>query len=161
MSFSKGGASRRGFLLGAAPAIARWLAIAFCAALLGASSAAHHGSQGYDFSGPRKTLKGIVTRFAWENPHVQLYVDVKDDKGNVVNWAMELNNPGNLVSAGWTHASVKPGDEVSVTFNPGLGGKPIGICVDVALADGHTLHSSQGCTQVKQGTFDDLYPQAK
>lgn len=124
-----------------------------------ASAAAHHGSQGYDFTGPKKTLKGSVSRFAWQNPHAQLYVDVKDEKGNVVNWAMELNNPGNLVGMGWTHSSVKAGDEVTITFNPGLNGKPIGICVDVAFADGHVLHSSQGCTQSKEGTFEKLYPQ--
>jgi hypothetical protein len=122
-------------------------------------AAAHHGSQGYDFSGPRKTLKGTVTRFAWENPHAQLYLDVKDDKGNVVNWVMELNNPGNLVGLGWTHSSIKAGDVVTVTFNAGLNGKPIGICADVVFADGRKLHSSQGCTDTNQGTFDKLYPQ--
>jgi len=135
------------------------IATLVCAVIFSLPAAAHHGSQGYDFSGPKKTLKGTVTRFAWQNPHAQLYVDVKDDKGNAVNWAMELNNPGNLVGMGWTHSSIKAGDEVTVTFNPGLNGKPVGICVDVAFADGHVLHSSQGCTQVKEGTFEKLYPQ--
>src|ERR1700730_9089369 len=77
---------------------------------------AHHGSQGFDFDGPRKTLKGTVARFAWQNPHAQIFVDVKDDGGNVVTWVMELNNPGNLVAEGWTHSSMKAGDEVTVTF---------------------------------------------
>jgi len=122
-------------------------------------AAAHHGSQGYDLTAPRKTLKGTVTRYAWQNPHAQLYLDVKDDKGNVVNWAMELNNPGNLVGLGWTHSSVKAGDEVSVTFYPGKEGRPIGICVDVMFADGRKLHSSQGCSGEQEGTFRELYPQ--
>ena len=134
-----------------------WSLVMICA---GASSA-HHGSQGYDFNGPKKTLKGTVSRFAWQNPHAQLYVDAKDDKGAVVTWALELNNPGNLVGAGWTHASLKVGDEVTATFNPGLDGNPIGICVDVVFADGRKLHSSQGCGQVKNGTFEELYPQDK
>jgi hypothetical protein len=121
--------------------------------------AAHHGSQGYDMSGPRKTLKGTVTRFEWANPHAQIYLDVKDEKGNVVNWAMELNNPGNLVGLGWTHSSIKAGDVISVSFNPGKEGRPIGICVDVLFADGHKLHSSQGCTSGEEGTFEKLYPQ--
>ena len=138
---------------------ARIFTTLLCTAILCLPAAAHHGSQGYDFSGPKKTLKGTVTRFAWQNPHAQLYIDVKDEKGNAVNWAMELNNPGNLVGMGWTHSSVKTGDDVTVTFNPGLNGRPVGICVDVAFADGHVLHSSQGCTQVKEGTFDKLYPQ--
>jgi hypothetical protein len=127
--------------------------------ILGVPAAAHHGSQGYDFTGPRKTLKGTVTKFAWENPHAQLYLDVKDEKGNVVNWVMELNNPGNLVGLGWTHSSIKAGDQVTVTFNPGLNGKAIGICTDVVFTDGRKLHSSQGCTDIKEGTFEKLYPQ--
>jgi hypothetical protein len=106
---------------------------------------AHHGSQGFDFLVPRKTLKGTVTRFAWQNPHAQIFIDVKDDDGHVASWVMELNNPGNLVAEGWTHTSVKPGDEVTVTFNPGKEDRPIGICVDVFFADGRKLHASQGC----------------
>ena len=127
----------------------------------GVPALAHHGSQGYDLSGQRKTLKGTVTRFAWENPHAQIYLDVKDDKGGVVTWAMELNNPGNLVTLGWNHSSVKVGDAVTVTFFPGKEGRPIGICVDVLFADGHKLHSSQGCSGEQEGTFKELYPQAK
>lgn len=116
---------------------------------------AHHGSQGYDYSVPRKMLKGTVAQFAWQNPHSQIYLDVKDDKGNVVSWAMELNNPGNLVGLGWTHSSVKAGDEVTVTFNPGKNGRPVGICVDVLFADGRKLHSTQGCIG-KLGSYDEL-----
>ena len=121
---------------------------------------AHHGSQGYELSGSRKTLKGTVTRFAWQNPHAQIFADVRDDKGNVVNWAMELNNPGNLVGLGWNHSSVKAGDDVTLTFFPGKEGKPVGICVDVVFADGHKLHSSQGCSGEQEGTFKELYPQS-
>ena len=122
---------------------------------------AHHGSQGYDLNAPRKTLKGTVTRYAWANPHAQIYLDVKDDKGGVVNWAMELNNPGNLVGLGWTHSSIKAGDEITVTFYPGKEGRPVGICVDVAYADGRKLHSSQGCSGEQEGTFKELYPRDK
>ena len=129
-------------------------------AMICGPAVAHHGSQGYDLNS-RKTLKGTVSRYAWQNPHAQIYVDVKDDKGNVVTWAMELNNPGNLVGLGWTHSSVKAGDEVTVTFSPGKEGRPVGICVDVLFADGHKLHSSQGCSGEQEGTFKELYPQDK
>ena len=105
---------------------------------------AHHGSQGYDFT-KRITLKGIVSQFVWANPHCQIYLDVKDDKGKVVNWAVELNNPGNLIRLGWTHTALKEGDEVTLTFSPGKEDKPVGICADVVFADGRKLHSSQGC----------------
>jgi hypothetical protein len=105
---------------------------------------AHHGSQGYDFN-KRITVKGVVTRFVWANPHCQIYLDAKDGKGAVINWGVELNNPGNLVRLGWTHVAVKEGDEVTLEFNPGKDDKPVGICVDVFFPDGRKLHSSQGC----------------
>lgn len=120
--------------------------IALALSLLGFCGpvAAHHGSQGYDFS-KRVTLKGTVSRFVWANPHSQIFLDVKDDKGTVVNWAVELNNPGNLVRLGWTHVALKSGDEVTLVFNPGKEGKAVGICADVLFPDGRKLHSTQGC----------------
>jgi hypothetical protein len=105
---------------------------------------AHHGSQGYDFT-KRISVKGTVSRFVWANPHCQIFLDARDDKGKVINWGVELNNPGNLVRLGWTHVALKEGDVVTLVFNPGKDDKPVGICVDVIFLDGRKLHSSQGC----------------
>jgi len=135
--------------------LARSLVLAISLAIACGPALAHHGAVGYDYSVPRKTLKGTVEQFTWQNPHTLLLLDVKDDKGNVVVWTMELNNPGNLVELGWTHSSLKPGDEVTVTFNPAKS-KPNGICVDVLFADGRKLHSSQGCVQGNLKSFDEL-----
>jgi hypothetical protein len=107
---------------------------------------AHHGSQGYDLT-RRITVKGSVSQFVWANPHCQIYLDAKDDKGKVVSWAVELNNPGNLVRLGWTHVALKDGDDVTLVFNPGKEGKLVGICADVFFPDGRKLHSTQGCGQ--------------
>jgi hypothetical protein len=112
--------------------------------VLGAPAVAHHGSQGYDFK-RRVTVKGTVSQFVWANPHCQIFLDAKDDKGKVVNWGVELNNPGNLIRLGWTHTALKEGDDVTLQFNPGLDNKPVGICADVFFPDGRKLHSSQGC----------------
>jgi len=116
---------------------------------------AHHGAVGYDYSAPRKTLKGTVEQFTWQNPHSLLLLDVKDENGKIAVWTLELNNPGNLVELGWTHSSLKPGDEITVTFNPAKS-KPNGICVDVMFPDGRKLHSSQGCVSDNLKSFDEL-----
>ena len=105
---------------------------------------AHHGSQGYDFT-KRISVKGTVSRFVWANPHCLIFLDAKDDKGKVVNWGVELNNPGNLIRLGWTHNSLKEGDGVTLEFHPGKDDKPVGICADVFFPDGRKLHSTQGC----------------
>jgi hypothetical protein len=61
------------------------------------------------------TLKGVVTQVAWTNPHVRFYVDVKDDKGKVVNWDLELQSVNTLTRAGWDRHALKVGDQVTVT----------------------------------------------
>src|SRR4051794_18343587 len=50
---------------------------------------AHHSAAAtYDTSKP-VTLKGVVTKLDWKNPHVYYYIDVTDPAGNVMNWAIE------------------------------------------------------------------------
>src|SRR6476620_7709500 len=54
----------------------------------------------YDINQPI-TLTGTLTAIEWTNPHTHFYVDVKDAKGNVVNWKFEGYNPSVLVRTGW------------------------------------------------------------
>jgi hypothetical protein len=99
---------------------------------------AHHGAAAYDTT--RKiTLKAIVTEWFWANPHCFLKFDAKDDKGNVVHWAVEASNPADMVNLGWSKQSFKPGDEVTVTFEPVKNGQPIGRIEQVVLASGQIL----------------------
>ena len=75
---------------------------------------AHHSfAAEYDSKKP-VSLKGIVTKVDWMNPHVYFYMDVTDEKGNVVNWALEMGPPGLLSRSGWTRNTMKVGDEVTV-----------------------------------------------
>jgi Family of unknown function (DUF6152) len=88
---------------------------------------AHHGTgASYDNSKPTQ-LKGIVTEFVWANPHAQLYFNVKDAKGNVVEWAGELNSPGVLRQQNWTKTTFKAGDEITITVFPSKAGTPVGV----------------------------------
>src|SRR5256885_14964643 len=73
-----------------------------CASLL-----AHHGNVAYDEQHPI-TIAGNVTEFVWSNPHCQIYLDVKDQKGSAVPWSVESQSPGILRRNGWSRASIKP-----------------------------------------------------
>jgi hypothetical protein len=83
--------------------------------LLGAPAArAHHSfAAEYDSKKP-VTLKGIVTKIDWMNPHVYFYLDVTDESGKVTNWGLEMGPPNGLQRAGWTRNTMKVGDEVVV-----------------------------------------------
>jgi acyl-coenzyme A thioesterase PaaI-like protein len=94
------------------------LAVALAVATLEASPPAHaHHSFAaqYDASKPI-TLTGKVTKVEWTNPHVYVYVDVRDDKtGAVVNWALEIGGgPNSLIRQGWSRDSLKTDDVVTV-----------------------------------------------
>ncbi|HTR35158.1 MAG TPA: DUF6152 family protein [Bryobacteraceae bacterium] len=75
---------------------------------------AHHSfSAEYDSKKP-VTLKGIVTKVEWMNPHVYFYLDVTDESGNIINWALEMGPPNGLERSGWTRHTMNIGDEVIV-----------------------------------------------
>ena len=99
---------------------------------------AHHGAAAYDTE-KKVTMKVTVTEWFWANPHCFLKFDAKDDKGNVVHWAVETSNPSDMVNLGWSKSTFKPGDEVTVTFIPVKNGAPIGRIQEVVLANGQTL----------------------
>jgi len=106
---------------------------------------AHHASgSAYDYKNKIVT-RAVVTELVWTNPHAQLYFDVKNEKGEVVNWGVELNSPGNLIKLGWTKGTFKPGDEIVVQFVPSKEERPYGTCGDFVKADGKKYHNGQGC----------------
>ena len=107
-----------------------------------ASVLAHHGNAAYDEQHPI-TITGNVTEFVWSNPHCQIYLDVKDQKGNVVSWSVESQSPGILRRNSWTRDSVKSGDHIAVTLVPAKSGAPVGFSGEktgkIVFDDGHVL----------------------
>jgi hypothetical protein len=75
---------------------------------------AHHGTASYDTK-TVVTVKGTMTEFRFVNPHVQLYFDVKNDKGEVEKWQAELTAPNKLSRAGWDKHTLKPGDSITAS----------------------------------------------
>ncbi len=97
------------------------LAILVGLALVPLPGFAHHGSSAYDFT-KLITMKVTVTGLEWGNPHCILKFDVKDEKGAVTPWSLEMYNPLWMARAGWSKDTLKPGDEIEVTFHPAKNG---------------------------------------
>jgi len=104
---------------------------------------AHHGSAAFDV-GKQLTMKGTVTEWFWANPHCFLQYDVKGDDGKSVHWIAETSNPPDMVNAGWSKTSLKPGDQVTITVEPVKSGKPVAHLLEVKLADGKVLSAWGG-----------------
>ena len=117
----------------------RTFAMGVGALLISTSALAHHGRALIFDAKKEVTVKGTVTQFVWFNPHIQIGIDGVDDKGVRRHWLIEASSTGYLSQRGWTKKSLKPGETVTVTFNPGLKGTLTGDLVKVLLPDGKEL----------------------
>jgi hypothetical protein len=95
-------------------------------ALFSGPAMAHHGVAGYDMT-KTITLHGTVTKFDWSNPHVVVYLDAKNDAGELQHWTIEFASPVHMVRAGWSKSSMKTGDDISIDTHPSRNGAPVGI----------------------------------
>ena len=104
---------------------------------------AHHGTANYDTT-KSITVKGPVTNFQFINPHVTIAMDVKDDKGTVVNWQGALTSPNRLTRTGWSKDTLKNGDVISISGFPAKSGAPEIWIQKVVLANGQELETGGG-----------------
>lgn len=82
------------------------------------------------------TLKGVITKVEWTNPHISLSIDVKDAKGEVTNWALVGDPPEALIHSGLSRDKLKVGDEITVTAYKAKDGKNIAHGREVIFSDG-------------------------
>jgi hypothetical protein len=99
---------------------------------------AHHGTSAYDTT-KLTTVKGTVTDFQFNNPHVMISVETKDDKGKVEMWISEANSPNVLTRHGWDRDIIKKGDQITIIGNrPKNGAKTLRL-QKVVLSNGQEL----------------------
>jgi Family of unknown function (DUF6152) len=111
-----------------------------CGALIAALPLVAHHELRAEFDDHKPVaLRGIVTRFDWNNPHALLYLDVKDAGGDTVNWAVEWASPIDLRKAGWTREAVKVGDSVTIEAWLARDGSKLASGRTIVLASGKRL----------------------
>ena len=112
------------------------LIIALSVLLTATSALAHHSfSSEYDSNKPI-TVKGLVTKVEWQNPHVWFYVDVKDEDGKTTTWGFSAAPPGALMRRGVTKDALKIGAVVSVEGSRARDGSNNASGRNVRYADG-------------------------
>ena len=116
------------------------LAIALSAQFTTTLAFAHHSTAMYDMNNP-VTVSGVVKRFEWTNPHAFVFLEVKDAKGAIVEWEVEMMSLNHLRNFGWTRSTVKPGDVISATGGAAKNGSPSMISSYMKLADGRQIKS--------------------
>ena len=98
----------------------------------------HHSFAAFDRS-KKVVLVGVVKDFQWTNPHAWIQLTVQDAKGAKTEWGVECGSPNMMARTGWKKELLQPGDQVAVTVNPLLDGRPNGSLVSITLANGTVL----------------------
>ena len=90
-----------------------WSLVLGAVLLATAPGSAHHATLAkFDDKKP-VTLSGVITMVDWRNPHVHIFMNVRDEKA-VLNWAIELASPIVLEQQGWNRDVLRPGDAITV-----------------------------------------------
>jgi hypothetical protein len=81
-------------------------------------------------------MKGVVSNVEWTNPHVFIFLNVKNEMGNVEEWRVEGNSPNMLTRVGWKKEMIKPGDELLVNGAQAKNGAKTMRLISITLANG-------------------------
>ena len=107
-----------------------------CAVLLAMAMAHHSFAADFDITKP-VALTGRVTKIEWMNPHVHVYIEVKNEQ-----WSIEMGSPNGLAKRGWTPKTLKIGDAITVRGSRAKDRSNLANARSIVLPDGTTLSAA-------------------
>ncbi len=105
---------------------------------------AHHSFAAEFDSEKTVTLQGVVSKVDWINPHIFVYVDVKDNTGKITTWELQSLPPLFFRGSGLTKdVLLSNKQQVTVTANPAKDGtRAYGFMTKLTYPDGHVFSMS-------------------
>ena len=117
----------------------RYPTILFAIGLSWTNAVAHHSSVIFDEE-QEIVIEGVVSDYAWRNPHVYIYVDTEDDSGQRMRWQIEADDIRTMLGSGWTPTTLVAGERVVVYANPDrIAERRHALMVSLSKPDGTTL----------------------
>jgi hypothetical protein len=123
--------------------LALMLATMAAGLLTAAALDAHHSFTQFDRE-TEMVKTGTIVRWAFNNPHSWLYINVANEDGTETLWSFEGSAPVGLIGRGITGTTFEPGSELTVMFCPMVDGRPGGHMGWALLADGTYVNPSDG-----------------
>ena len=97
----------------------RWLSALVLAVLWAGPVPAHHSFTATYDENQKQRIEGEVVQFLFRNPHSMIHVSAPAEDGTVHRWAIEWAGLSALSGNGVTRESLRIGDHVVVSGNPG------------------------------------------
>jgi hypothetical protein len=119
------------------------LLIAAAAPLAAAQASAHHSVPGTFNVDKTVSIKGTINKIDWINPHIYIYVDVKDRSGAVTQWKVETLPTNHMRRAGITKEEILKeagSGEVTMHMYPAHINKTAGFLLRLTFPEGHFMH---------------------
>ena len=82
--------------------------------VLAPTALAHHSTAANYNRESIVSVEGVVRGYKFQNPHVQIQLEVTTDEGDVERWLVEMAAKNQYVRAGWTGDEFKPGQTITV-----------------------------------------------
>jgi len=117
--------------------------VAIAAALTMTAAEAHHSFSMFNRE-VEMVKSGTVVRWAFNNPHSWLYLNVKNEDGSETLYSFEGSSPTSLITRGITGATFEPGDTVTFMYCPLKDGRPGGAIGWAQLSDGTYVSPNDG-----------------
>lgn len=116
----------------------RWSLVAAAVLFSALPVLAHHAVSAEFDSQKVVTFKGTVSRVDWVNPHIFVYIDVKDESGKISTWRLQSAPPMFFKGSGLTKEKLLEGGEATVTAYPAKDGTDnFGFLLKLTYPDGH------------------------
>lgn len=120
---------------------------------MGTAVQAHHSFTQFDRD-TEMVKTGTVVRWAFNNPHSWLYLNVANDDGSETLWSFEGSGPVSLIGRGITGSTFEPGDTLTFMYCPMVDGRPGGHLGWARLADGAYINPSDGGCNGNEANID-------
>ncbi len=115
-------------------------------ALLASPVLAHHSTAVNFNRNSEISVEGVITEYRFQNPHVQILLDVTNDDGEVERWMIEMSAKNQLVRSGWKGDEFVVGTRITVFASEGYRPRS-GLLRRAIMPDGSELRPGRILTQ--------------
>src|SRR5262245_10045120 len=139
----------------------RIVIVVFGLAVFGRVADAHHSQAGIFDANKTIEITGVVKSVSWRNPHGQILLSVKDEKGVETIWDAETASISILRNRGVDGSPVRVGDRVTIAGSASMRNRPEILARSILLPNGNEFNFGSPTAYFPSGKAGHLVAAAK